>query len=362
MLVVLALKTTCLNLRLIEMPRLIVDTEAISHNYCAISRYIHPALCAAVVKCDAYGMGMIPVSKDLYKSGCRDFFVATFEEGRSLRQEISDENCGIYVLNGIQKGWADNFSSNKIIPVLNTAEEVMMWDKKPMVMHYDTGLGRMGMAKEELFQQASPDLIISHLACGYDEPHTHNILQNTRMNEAAHRFQSSKISLAASGALFFDDFLEGYKYDMVRIGRILLGSLGVNREKRGLYAEMRNVLKLEAQILHIKTLETGESVGYNRRHINEKPTTIAVLDIGYGTGYRYNKGMAYVNSAFAKILGDISMDLLAIDITDISDVEVGDYVELLGENVTFDMLCERTGLSPGAISTAIGGQVLRCYK
>ncbi len=159
---------------------LAIDLGALAKNWQRLAEMSAPAETSAVVKADAYGIGIEPAVAALSAVGCRTFFVALPEEGRRVRAAASDAT--IYVLNGFFADWGDVFRANGLRPVLNTFASVEAWAAHfpgvPSALQVDTGMNRLGLSVHEalelarrpdLLRAASPQLLMSHLACA-DEP------------------------------------------------------------------------------------------------------------------------------------------------------------------------------------------------
>src|SRR5690606_38529687 len=130
---------------------LVVDLDALARNYRRTRDAAAPSECAAVVKADAYGLGLAPVAARLALEGCKHFFVATIDEGRELRRLLADAT--IYVLEGVPSGAAAVLHAARLIPVLNSLDQIACWADAgggPAVLHVDTGMSRLGLAEAEV--------------------------------------------------------------------------------------------------------------------------------------------------------------------------------------------------------------------
>ena len=136
---------------------LTINLAAIAHNYKYFREITSPSECGAVVKADAYGLGIEPVSTRLHQEGCRKFFVANLDEALKLATILDDNVTEIFVFHGIKKGEEKEFLNKNIIPILNTPEQLEIWNnfgnnkslKLPSVIHIDTGINRLGMNYKE---------------------------------------------------------------------------------------------------------------------------------------------------------------------------------------------------------------------
>ena len=164
------------------------------------------AECAAVVKADAYGLGVKKVAPALFNAGCRTFFVATLEEGIELRGFLKDS--AIHIFNGVPPGTASTFAQYKLTPVLNSLGDIETWaaagketgQALSAGLHVDTGMARLGLPPHELKTlEAEPErmeglklaYIMSHLACADDSDHEMNRLQLESFSQILTRLPSS---------------------------------------------------------------------------------------------------------------------------------------------------------------------------
>ncbi len=140
---------------------LTIDLDAVAANYRAMRDLAAPAECAAVVKADAYGLGMARIAPVLWRAGCKTFFVATLEEGEHLRTLLPEAT--IYVLAGLMPGTAELYRTHGLRPVLNSADEVGEWaafciahdERLACAVHIDSGMNRLGLSAEDVEQIAA---------------------------------------------------------------------------------------------------------------------------------------------------------------------------------------------------------------
>src|SRR5690348_1294854 len=211
-----------------------IDLDAITGNWRRLGQRLRPgAACAAVVKADAYGLGMARVAPALLAAGCRLFFVATPDEGLALRRLLPEAE--IAVLNGLLPGTAGDFRRARLIPVLNDLGQVAAWRAGaqtralPAMLHIDTGMGRLGLPPDEAARLvAEPSLLagltlratLSHLACAEESGNPHNAEQLARFRAALAQLPATQASLAASSGIFLGN---DYHFDFVRPGAALYG-------------------------------------------------------------------------------------------------------------------------------------------
>ena len=217
---------------------LTVDLAALAANWSALARRAAPAQCAAVVKADAYGVGIEAAAPALHTAGCRQFFVAQLSEGARVRAALGPTRpARIYVLNGLQAG-ADpraDYLAHGLAPVIGGVEELARWavlaagEPAPCAIHLDTGMNRLGfpslVALEGAFARITPaalgvDLLMSHLVSAEEPDNPLNAVQIARFDEARAAFRGIPSSLANSSGAFLR---ARPTYDLIRPGYALYG-------------------------------------------------------------------------------------------------------------------------------------------
>jgi alanine racemase len=359
-----------------RVSRLIIDLTAIQRNYRRLQAELRPgAECAAVVKADAYGLGVAPVAQALAGAGARRFFVAQFDEGLQLRPLLPDAE--IFVLNGLQAGLETYFDSEKLIPVLNSLGEIALWTAHaraagralPSAVHLDTGMSRLGLPRGEVETLiAEPQrlrgldlkLLISHLACSDDPEHEANRRQLSLFRQWREKLPAAPASFANSCGIFLGS---DYQFDLVRPGAALYG---VN-PLRNCSNPMEQVIVAEGQILQVRDVDRGTTVGYGATHRIESPAArLATVAVGYADGYLRSssgRGLAYLGDRLVRVVGRVSMDLITIDVTDLTPdaAHPGAWVELIGPHLPVDDVAERAGTIGYEILTSLGRRYARHY-
>ncbi|MCP1197996.1 alanine racemase [Notoacmeibacter sp. MSK16QG-6] len=355
----------------LEGTRLIVDRAAIRRNWETLQRYAPSSECAAVVKADAYGLGMVEIVPHLPE--CRTFFVATPSEGMALRPICPD--AVIYVLSGPWSAAAASaMAAAKLRPVVNTTEQWSLWKEteQPFAIQVDTGMNRLGLSPSEAKQVADnchPDLVISHLACGDEPDHPANSEQRGRFNTLRENFDMSRFSLANSAGIFLGS---DYHFDLTRPGIALYGG-SAGPKMRGIH----RVIELKARIIQIRQARMGEHVSYGHTYRLTRDSRLAVAAIGYADGYfRSGSGsgvplrsavpdgaVAAMNGVSVPLVGRTTMDLSIFDITDIPPEQctAGDWLEIIGETIALEDVARRTGTIGYEVLTALGQRHRRSY-
>lgn len=356
-------------------PTVTVDLDAIIANYRFLVNRVAPAECAAVVKTNAYGLGMVPVSAALDAAGCRSFFVANAESGAQLRGLLP--SARIYIFHGVATLEEAKFTAAYgLIPILNTHHQLAMWQEAaqkagkalPAAIQVDTGMIRLGFTPEDA-RALSEDpaalsgvdvrLLVSHLGCSFDETHALTCRQLAAFDELRRWFPGVKASLVNSAGLFFS---ADCRADLVRPGGALYGLNPPN----ALENPLRCVVTLHAPILQIRTLAQDETVGYSATHAAPKGARIATLAIGYADGLVHgltNAGKVWIAGYEAPIIGKVSMDLTTVDVSAIPEgaVQEGDMAEIYGPNRSFQLLAQEAGTAAYELFTSLGPRVWRRY-
>lgn len=357
---------------------LTIDLAAIVANWSDLARRVAPADCAAVVKADAYGCGLVEVAGALARAGCRTFFVAHLTEARTLRRAVPE--AVIYVLNGIPPAGSAAFADARVRPVIGSMPELVEWDafcrvnawKGGAALHVDTGMNRLGLSLEEAAALAvrvdTPDhgiaLVMSHLACAEQTAHPLNDRQIQAFREVRMLFRGIDASLANSSGIFLGPSTH---CEMVRPGAALYG---INPTP-GAPNPMRPVVRLEGRVVQVRKVRRGETVGYGASWTAPRESRIAVAAVGYGDGFLRaaaamgpDKPVAVVVGKRCPIVGRISMDLLAIDVTALPEVSPrrGDWVTLLGEEFGVDAAAPFGTQISYEVLTSLGRRYHRSWR
>jgi alanine racemase len=358
---------------------LTIDLGALARNYRTLRSLSAPAECAAVVKADAYGLGMAEVAPALARAGCKTFFVATLAEGTALRALLP--GAVIYVFSGLVEGSAETYRDHDLRPVLNSIEEIEEWaafakasrQRLPAAIHLDSGMNRLGLSAAEVDAlAAAPDplasfelaLVMSHLACADEPDHPKSELQRNCFDNARMKLPQSPATLANSAGIFLGP---AYHYDLVRPGIALYGGKARRRGEN----PVTPVVKLTARVLQVRDVAKGETVGYGATWTARRASRIAVLSVGYADGLFRSLSVAdgrtglqvHIESYPAPILGRVSMDLVTIDVTDVPAgiARRGALVELIGDKTHAHDLAAHAGTIDYEVLTALGARAIRRY-
>lgn len=350
--------------KIFTQPALKIDLNNLIDNYNTLSEIIAPATPSAVVKDDAYGLGAREVAKALYeRAECRNFWVAHALEGARIAEVAPEAN--IFVLQGIGADSWDLFNEYQLIPVIASPEMLNFWKKHPIdgvepVIQVETGLNRLGFRMEELHKLSKSDLkrfgmVMSHLACADEKDHFMNAHQLENFKIIRDKFFSNlPASLSASdGAFLGPEFC----CDMVRLGAAMYGINTAPYRPN----QMKNVITVEAPVLQIADLPKGDFVGYSATYRAAQKRKIAIVSIGYGDGMPRslsNVGKVFFNQKDkmyeARIVGRVSMDNVICDVTDIPNLEVGDFGTLIFDEYTLDDIARDAGTISYEIVSRLG--------
>lgn len=361
--------------------RLTIDLDALKNNW----RFLHAKVnetdahdvceCAAVIKANAYGLSLENSAKTLFDTGCRNFFVATLEEGIELRSYL--ENAVIYILNGLLCDQSISYINNNLYPILNNLDEVMEWSEKgqghPAGLHVDTGMNRLGLREEDakelagntaLINTLNLSLIMSHLACGDTPRSLMNGCQLRGFEKIADLYPGVRRSLANSAGIFNGS---SFHMDLVRPGIALYGGAALKDHIDN--NPMKPVVKVEACILQLREVKRHESIGYGASEVVDSDRLIATVGCGYGDGYLRHAGSStdakgaygFIKGHKVPLVGRVSMDLLTVDVTDVGDVKRGDYVEVFGPNVSISQLATIAETIDYEFLTGLGHRYERIY-
>jgi alanine racemase len=358
---------------------LTVDLGAIAANWRALSRRATPAECAAVIKADGYGCGIEKVAAALAKAGCKTFFVADLAEARRARSVASEP--AIYVLNGLLPGTAGSYTDIRARPVIGSMVELAEWDaftsanqwRGGAALHVDTGMNRLGISVDEAAALAPRiraenhgiSLLMSHLACAEQPEHPLNARQINVFREVRILYRGIASSLANSSGIFLG---AAAHCDMVRPGVALYGVNPIPGQSN----PMRPVIELQARIAQVRNVPRGETIGYDAAFTAKRATRIAVVAVGYADGYLRAASAsdeapgadAIIAGKRCPLAGRVSMDLLAIDITELPDgaARRGDLAILIGDEMTVDALASAAGTIGYEVLTSLGRRYHRVYR
>ena len=359
--------------------RLTIDLAAIRHNWLLLAQKAGPASTGAVVKANAYGLGIETVIPALLKAGCRHFFVAHLSEAARVRALTADAE--IFVLNGFLPDTGPAYLTHRLIPVLGSLPEIEEWrgfsaghpDAQPAALHFDTGLNRLGLAPSDGAALARAHhqgtlgfplrLIMSHFVEAEIEASVTTARQCEEFIIIRALFKDIPASLCNSSGIFLrpDDH-----YDLVRPGYALYGGHPLWSSDAN---PMRAVVRLESPIIQTRTVEAGEAVGYGSYWTAKRLTRLATLSLGYADGLPRGSestntkigGHVLIGGVKCAMLGRVSMDLLIVDATDAPNAAVqrGALATIIGDELTIDAVGDSAGTIGYDILVSLGSRFER---
>jgi len=365
--------------------KLTIDLGSLAFNLEQLKRYTAKGTkIMGVVKSDAYGHGLVPVSKALEKSGVSCLGVSYIEEALELRK--AGIRTPIIVLCGIETDKeAEAAVEHLLTPVifeLRSAEKLekiaAAKDRKVKVhVKIDTGMGRLGISCNEAagvlqeimkFRFLETEGLMSHLSSADEEDpaFTQNQIVKFKdmVSEARRMGMDIKLNHLANSA-----GIVTYKdshFDMVRPGIMLYGGLpspGFKTE-----AELKPVMSLKGRVLQIRNFEDKTPVSYGRTYYTDGAKKIAVISAGYADGIPRclsNRGKVLVGGKHADITGNICMNMLACDVTGIDNIRTGDECVIMGaqggETVTVDHIAGLCSTISYEIFLSMGCSLKREY-
>ncbi|MDQ0504526.1 alanine racemase [Xanthobacter agilis] len=353
---------------------LTINLDAITQNWRALAARVAPAVCAAVVKADAYGLGAREVARALSAAGCRTFFVAHLDEGIALRH-ILPSPTRIAVLHGPMPGTEADFTAHHLLPVLNSLEQVAgfaahahhLGRKLPAVVQSDTGMSRFGLTLSELTSLVAADALegldvvlhMSHLACADTPDHPANGAQRQAFLAARRLLPGVPASLSASSAIFLGG---DFHFDLVRPGAALYGIA----PQAGAPNPLRPVVRLEGRVVQLRQAAAGTPVGYGHTATTPTAARLATVGMGYADGFLRslsNTGAAWHRGTRLPLIGRVSMDSIILDISALPDgtLSPGDAVDLIGPDQDLDALARAAGTIGYELLTSLGARYARRY-
>ena len=333
--------------------RLTIDLDAVVANWRTVSA--HAAVQAgAALKANGYGLGAAPIARRLVAEGCRDVFVATWAEALALGDAA--DGAIVHVLHGVEQ---TDLPATQALPhaqpVLNSREQVDLWraaaPQRPCDLMIDCGMNRLGLDPLNIVLTTglNTDILMSHMSCA-DEP-THPANTRTRDTFATIPHPARRRSLAASAGAYLGP---AYGFDLIRPGIALYGG-----QPCAAATDIAQVAHIHARILQLRDLAPGDPVGYGQTFTATRPTRLGLVGLGYADGLpRVPGAKALLDGTEHPVVGRVSMDLTAIDLTDAPAVHLGDWLE-----IAFDLpaLAATSGRSQYELLTGLGHRFERDY-
>lgn len=341
--------------------RLRLDSDALVSNWQWLRRRGGSAGCGAAIKADGYGLGARAVVDRLAAAGCRDFFCATWAEAAALG--ALPDGAALSVLHGVRAEDMEMALASRARPVLTTARQIARWREAgggACDVMIDTGINRLGLPIDEahsgLLDGLAIETLMSHLACADEPSHPLNGQQLAAFRALRGTVAARRYSLANSAGIFMGP---DFAFDLTRPGIALYG--GVPAPDDTARAAIRPVVALEAQVVQVRDVPAGASVGYGATWTALHATRIAIVNVGYADGL-LRLLAPYLEVIVAgerrPLAGRISMDMLTVEIGR-ADLAEGMWVTL-----PFDLtaLAHRSGLSHYELLTSLGQRFERQWQ
>ncbi|KIN72949.1 alanine racemase [Sulfitobacter guttiformis] len=337
---------------------LTIDLNAIVANWHALAK-LAQVEAGAVIKADAYGLGVDRVGRHLAAAGARQFFVAVAEEGVALRRAIGS-GPSISVFSGHMAGDADMIAGANLTPLINSVDQMLHHVESlpghPFGLQLDTGMNRLGMepaewsALRDIALAQNPTLLMSHLACADERDHPMNEQQRMVFEDMTEGLDIPR-SLSATGGTLLG---EAYHYDMVRPGIGLYGGLP--------FVDAVPVVTLDLPVVQVRDVLAGETVGYANAWSAKVNSRIATVSGGYADGLLRAMGpnaKFHHNDIAVPVVGRISMDLITVDVTALP--QAPSSLQLIGMNQSVDTAADFAGTIGYEILTSLGSRYKRVW-
>ena len=371
--------------RRLESPRhqsiLEVNLDAVVDNFNTYRALLKPHTgIVAMVKASGYGTGALELAKTLQSQGASYLAVAVIEEGVALRR--AGITMPIIVLNPVTTNYQALFAYGLEPTVFSISElqlliaEAERYGKTDYPVHIklETGMRRLGFIDCEIddlikilnsTDRVKVSSAFSHLATAdcldqdaYTQSQFDTFERMTARLIAGLPYQFKRHILNTAGIMRYPQ----YQYDMVRLGIGLYGISPLPPEATKI--KLRAVARLSSTIISLKHWPAGTTVGYSRRGVLTRDSVIATVPIGYADGIdrHFGCGQAQfvVNGHLCPTVGNICMDLCMIDVTD-ADANIGDRVEIFGENAPIENLAQTLGTIPYEILSSVSPRIHRIY-
>lgn len=337
---------------------LTIDLSALAANWRALDR-LSEVETAAVVKADAYGLGIAKAGPALAAAGARQFFVAMAEEGVALRRALGPGPT-ISIFSGHMPGDADLIRSADLTPMINSVDQLLMHVEAlpghPFGVQLDTGMNRLGMepaewsALRDIALAQRPTLVMSHLACADEAGHAMNAEQLATFEQMTAEIDAPRSLAATGGILLRPD----YHFDLTRPGVGLYGGRP--------FVDAVPVITLDVPVIQVRDVAAGETVGYGNAYTAEWDTRVATIAAGYADGLIRAMGAnATLTHEGVKVpvIGRVSMDLITVDISALPTTP--EHLQLIGAHQAVDTVAAFAGTIGYEILTSLGARYDRVY-
>ncbi|MDO7835290.1 alanine racemase [Sphingobium sp. HBC34] len=339
--------------------RLRLDGDALVSNWRWLAAKGGGAACGAAIKADGYGLGAVEAMRRLLRAGCRDFFVSNWGEA-ALVEPLLETGVNLSILHGVRVEDMPQALASRARPVLCTPAQVARWRDAgggACDVMVDTGMNRLGLDWRgeiaALVEGLEIATLMSHLASA-DEDVAFNAAQQARFVGIRRAVAAARYSLANSAGICLG---RDYHFDLTRPGLALYG--GIPRDQAA--GHVRAVVQPQAQVLQRRRLIAGDSIGYNATFTATRDHEVAILNLGYADGYLRGfsgKGAVIIDGARLPVLGRVSMDLIAVDVSARAEVGEGDWLTI---DYALPDAAALSGLSQYELLTGLGARFDRLW-
>ena len=355
-----------------------ISLKDIKSNWIALNN-ASPGKAAAVIKANAYGMGMLKVAQTLIEAGCNYFYVANLNEGIELRKQFKSEKVKIAVFEGFLRGAEQTYKKFKLNPIINNLDQLKRLKtfvnqglKIKAILNIDTGMNRLGLTEneiilllqnKELLSFIEWDFIMSHLANSHDKKNKENNKQLEKILQFSKIIPNVKLSLANSSGIMLGS---NFCLNQTRPGIGLYGidNFGNNIELNSI--SLKFPVSLHAPVIQIRDVNIGEKVSYGGVDITKRRSSLATIGIGYADGWLR---LLRPNSTFSimqkkcNIIGNVTMDSFVLDITNLKEnfLKEGEYLCLLDNN-NIKKILNNLDLISYELLTLMGDRLSRQYN
>ena len=333
---------------------------------------------AAVVKANAYGMGMIEVAGALLDCGCNYFYVANIFEGLKLRKKFNSSEISIAIFEGYLEGNQKIYAENNLTPILNNLEQLKRLNdfltvetKQKAIINIDTGMNRLGLSKKErdflinnryLLNNVSIDYIMSHLSNANENESKMNLLQLDELKNFSINFPNIRVSFANSHGIKLGS---NFCFDQTRPGIALYGIDNFGKSFYFNSKKLKLPIKLYAPIIQIKKVNAGEKISYGGIDVLKRSSILATVGLGYADGWLRilkKNSVFLIGNEKCEIVGNITMDSFVLDITDIkkNKLKEGDHICLL-DNSNIEHILKNNNIISYELLTLMGDRFHRNY-
>ena len=351
----------------------VINAEAVQHNLSRVRQLAPKAKVMAVIKANGYGHGLLRIAKALQQVDA--FAVARLDEGIRLRKAgfndriaVLEGFAGPLEFNALMRyqldGVVHSFSQLELLEASHEVNRCTIWLK------LDTGMNRLGFKSNEfssVYQRLSqcavvkqPIHLMTHFACADEAENSLTQQQIKLFNETVRHCHGEHSLANSAGILAWEQSLS----DWVRPGIMLYG-ISPFPESTGRQLGLKPVMSLYSQLIAVKPIEAGETVGYGGSWVCQAPTTLGVVAIGYGDGYPRHAKVGcpvLVNGKQVPLIGKVSMDMLTVDLGGCSQAKPGDPVTLWGEDLPVEQIAYWADTIPYTLVCGVTRRVRRVDK